>query len=72
MRDNLFKYKAFYRFDSLDNLTINLDENKMISIIDSDSSLFINCPVFVLRNDLRFLLRLDVQVYYERPYTFYL
>ena len=69
--DNLFKYNTHYRFDSLDNLTLDLDDDTRIYLIDSDSGLFISCSVFTLRHDLWCLLRLEVQVYDERPNTFY-
>ena len=45
--DNLFKYKTHYRFDSLDKLTFQLDDDTRIYLIDSDSGLFISCSVFV-------------------------
>ena len=70
--DNLFRYKTFYKFDSLDRLTQDLDDDDIVHILDSDSGAFISCPVFFLRHDLRFLLRLEVQVYDERPKTYYL
>ena len=68
---DLFRYKAYYKFDTIDNLTRRLDDNIRVSLIDSDSGLFISCSVFSLRHDLWCLLRLEVQVYEERPYTFY-
>lgn len=62
--------KTFYKYDRLDNLLLYVEPDTMVSIISDN--LYIHTNVLTLRTDLRFLLRLEVQVFEERPYTFYL
>lgn len=62
--------KTFYKYDRLDNLLLYAEPDTMVSIISDN--LYIHANVLTLRTDLRFLLRLEVQVFEERPYTFYL
>lgn len=64
------RYKSFYKFDRLDNLIRYMSPDAMISIISDD--MYIHCNVLTLKTDLRFLLRLEMQVFDERPCTFYL
>lgn len=64
------KTRAFYKYDKLDNLTYMLEPSQMVSIISD--KLYIHCDILTLRTDLRFLLKLEVQVFNERPFTFYL
>lgn len=63
------KYKTFYRFDRLDNLLRFSPPEAMVSIISDN--LYIHTNVLTLKTDLRFLLRLEMQVFEERPLTFY-
>ena len=62
--------KTFYKYDRLDNLLLYVAPDTMVSIISDN--LYIHTNVLTLRTDLRFLLRLEVQVFEERPFTFYL
>lgn len=62
--------KTFYRFDRLDNLLRFAPPEAMVSIISDN--LYIHTNVLTLKTDLRFLLRLEMQVFDERPLTFYL
>lgn len=62
--------KTFYKYDRLDNLLLYAEPDTMVSIISDN--LYIHTNVLTLRTDLRFLLRLEVQVFEERPFTFYL
>lgn len=62
--------KTFYKYDRLDNLLLYAEPDTLVSIISDN--LYIHTNVLTLRTDLRFLLRLEVQVFEERPYTFYL
>lgn len=62
--------KTFYKYDRLDNLLLYCEPDTMVSIISEN--LYIHTNVLTLRTDLRFLLRLEVQVFEDRPYTFYL
>lgn len=64
------KTRTSFKFDKLDTLTARLDPSQMVSVLSDD--LIIYCSVFILRTDLRFLLKLEVQVFNERPYTFFL
>lgn len=62
--------KTFYKYDRLDDLLLYAEPDTMVSIISDN--LYIHTNVLTLRTDLRFLLRLEVQVFEERPYTFFL
>lgn len=62
--------KTYYRFDKLYNLLVGKSPDAMISIISDN--LYIHCNVLTLKTDLRFLLKLEMQVFEERPNTFYL
>ena len=64
------KTRTYFKFDKLGILISRVDPSQMVSIISDD--LYIHCSVLTLRTDLRFLLKLEVQVFNERPYTFYL
>ena len=62
--------KTFFKYDRLDNLIRFMPPDTMISIISDN--LYIHTNVLTLKTDLRFLLRLEMQVFDERPCTFYL
>lgn len=65
-----YRTKTYYRFDILYNLLIDKSPDAMISIISDN--LYIYTNVLTLKTDLRFLLKLEMQVFEERPSTFYL
>lgn len=62
--------KTYFKYDRLDNLICNMSPDTMISIISDN--MYIHTNVLTLKTDLRFLLRLELQVFDERPCTFYL
>lgn len=64
------KTKTYFKFDRLDNLIRYMSPDTMISIISDN--MYIHTNVLALKTDLRFLLKLEMQVFDERPCTFYL
>ena len=62
--------KTYFKYDRLDNLIRHMSPDAMISICSDN--LYIHTNVLTLKTDLRFLLKLEMQVFDERPCTFYL